>query len=168
MKQAEYEGLDILTIPLGGSRKETSDPGRHAYVDAILDALKPLRVKGLVFGDLHLRYIREWREKAFSGVYPCRFPLFNVPYEELLRKLWKEEGITVRVSSVSHEFALTKGLSVGRIYDQALISDLPDEVDPMGERGEFHTHVHHHERQGGGASLRRRQSKALSSASAFD
>ena len=30
----------------------------------------------------------------------------------------------------------------GRRYDEALLADLPDGVDPCGENGEFHTFVH--------------------------
>jgi diphthamide synthase (EF-2-diphthine--ammonia ligase) len=29
----------------------------------------------------------------------------------------------------------------GRLFDQALLNDLPASVDPCGERGEFHTFV---------------------------
>ena len=29
----------------------------------------------------------------------------------------------------------------GRAFDEALLADLPDEIDPCGERGEFHTFV---------------------------
>lgn len=61
-------------------------------------ALKPLRVKGLAFGDLHLQELRSWREDIFSGTYPCEFPLFNVPYKELLSRLWAETGVTLKVS----------------------------------------------------------------------
>jgi len=31
---------------------------------------------------------------------------------------------------------------VGREFDEALLSDLPAEVDPCGERGEFHSFVY--------------------------
>jgi diphthamide synthase (EF-2-diphthine--ammonia ligase) len=30
----------------------------------------------------------------------------------------------------------------GREFDEALLSDLPEEVDPCGERGEFHSFVY--------------------------
>ncbi|CAN0310557.1 unnamed protein product, partial [Ectocarpus fasciculatus] len=44
-------------------------------------------VKSLAFGDLHLQELKSWREDVFSGSYPCEFPLFEVPYEELLSRL---------------------------------------------------------------------------------
>jgi diphthamide synthase (EF-2-diphthine--ammonia ligase) len=31
---------------------------------------------------------------------------------------------------------------VGRKFDEAFLADLPDGVDPCGERGEFHTFVY--------------------------
>jgi diphthamide synthase (EF-2-diphthine--ammonia ligase) len=31
---------------------------------------------------------------------------------------------------------------VGRDFDEQLLSDLPPDVDPCGENGEFHTFVH--------------------------
>lgn len=61
-------------------------------------ALKPLRVKGLAFGDLHLQELRSWREDTFSGSYSCEFPLFGVPYEDLLSRLWAETGVTLKVT----------------------------------------------------------------------
>jgi diphthamide synthase (EF-2-diphthine--ammonia ligase) len=30
----------------------------------------------------------------------------------------------------------------GRAFDESLLHDLPQGVDPCGERGEFHTYVH--------------------------
>ena len=30
----------------------------------------------------------------------------------------------------------------GRAYDEQLLADLPEHVDPCGENGEFHTFVH--------------------------
>ncbi len=34
------------------------------------------------------------------------------------------------------------GAFVGREFDRQLLADLPDEVDPCGENGEFHTFVY--------------------------
>jgi diphthamide synthase (EF-2-diphthine--ammonia ligase) len=34
------------------------------------------------------------------------------------------------------------GHFVGRPYDAALLAELPPDVDPCGERGEFHTFCH--------------------------
>lgn len=139
MSQAQHEGVDLLTVPLGGGTGPYPDP----YDVTLKAALKPLKVKRLAFGDLHLQELRSWREQAFSGAYSCEFPLFEVPYEELLSRLWAEDGVSIRVCSVSPEFRGLAGLAVGDVYCTAFVKGLPEGVDLMGENGEFHTHVYH-------------------------
>lgn len=111
----------------------------------MLAALKPLRIKCLAFGDLHLQHLRSWREQTFGAAFSLKFPVFGVPYDELLSSLWKEiqNGVDIRVSAVSPNFAGTEGLEVGRVYDRSFIEGLPQGIDIMGENGEFHTHISH-------------------------
>ncbi|CAN0225542.1 unnamed protein product, partial [Hapterophycus canaliculatus] len=94
LEQAQRAGVDLLAVPLGGG----TGPYPDAYSVTLKAALEPLRVKGLAFGDLHLQELRSWREDTFSGAYSCEFPLFNVPYEDLLPRLWAETGVTLKVS----------------------------------------------------------------------
>ncbi|CAM9632132.1 unnamed protein product [Discosporangium mesarthrocarpum] len=147
MEQAKAESLDLLAVPLRGGEATTAT---GPYVAAVFDALRPLNVQGLAFGDLHLEDIRSWREETFSGAYPCRFPLFGVPYDDLLGRLFAMEGITVRVTSVMEGFKGVGGLEVGKMFDSALVDALTraaeegtGTVDRMGENGEFHSHVYH-------------------------
>lgn len=144
--QARHEGVDLLAVPLGGG----TGPYPDSYAVTLKAALKPLRVKSLAFGDLHLEELRSWREDTFSGAYSCEFPLFEVPYEELLPRLWAEEGVTLRVCSVSPDHMGLQGLAVGDVYCEAFVEGLPEGVDVMGENGEFHTHVYHEEGEGKG------------------
>lgn len=129
-------------MPLGGG----SGPYPEAYSVTLKSALKPLRVKKLVFGDLHLQELRSWREATFSGVYQCEFPLFGVPYSELMARLWAEKGVTLKVCSVRPENQGMVGLAVGDVFCEAFVKALPKGVDKMGENGEFHTHVYHAEK----------------------
>ncbi|CAM9476160.1 unnamed protein product [Ectocarpus sp. 6 AP-2014] len=146
LEQARQEGVDLLAVPLGGG----SGPFPDAYSVTLKAALKPLRVKALAFGDLHLQELKSWRQDVFSGAYPCEFPLFEVPYEELLSRLWEEiaAGVTLKVSSVSTDHEGLEGISVGDVYCEAFVKRLPDIVDAMGENGEFHTHVYHNRGKG--------------------
>lgn len=141
MLQAQHEDLDVLVVPL---RKEYG-PTCQSYNATLMAALKPLRIKCLAFGDLHLQDIRAWREQTFAGEYPLKFPIFGVPYEDLLSRLWAEveRGIDIRVSSVRPNLTGTEGMEVGSVYDKVFIAGLPETVDIMGENGEFHTHVSH-------------------------
>eukprot|EP00903_Cladosiphon_okamuranus_P019574 g18002.t1 len=153
IEQAQHEGVDILAVPLGGG----TGPYPDAYSVTLKAALKPLRVRGLAFGDLHLQELRSWREDTFAGSYSCEFPLFGVPYEDLLSQLWAETGVTLKVSSVSTDHQGLEGIKVGDVYCQAFVKRLPEGVDLMGENGEFHTHVYHHDEDDGGAGASKKE-----------
>ena len=103
----------------------------------------------LVFGDLHLADIRDWRTSTFGGTsgHPCMFPVFGVPYTSLQATLFGSPDVAeVRVSAATGPLAGPDGAAaavavVGARYDAAFVAALPAGVDPMGESGEFHTHV---------------------------
>ncbi len=98
------------------------------------------RVDAIAFGDLFLQDIRSYREKQLA---PTRlkplFPLWDLPTAPLAHDMISG-GLRARLTCID-----TKQLSAdfaGRQFDVALIRDLPTEVDPCGERGEFHTCVY--------------------------
>ena len=93
----------------------------------------------MIFGDLYLADIRAYREQklAGTGITPV-FPLWERPTRELARAMFAS-GLeaylaTVDMKKLPAEFA-------GRRFDAQLLADLPDDVDPCGENGEFHTCV---------------------------
>ena len=93
----------------------------------------------MIFGDLYLADIRAYREQklAGTGITPV-FPLWERPTRELARAMFAS-GLeaylaTVDMKKLPAEFA-------GRRFDAQLLADLPDDIDPCGENGEFHTCV---------------------------
>jgi uncharacterized protein (TIGR00290 family) len=96
-------------------------------------------VTHMVFGDLYLADIRAYREQklAGTGITPV-FPLWEKPTRELARAMiasgLKAYLATVDLKKLPAEFA-------GRAFDEKLLADLPEGVDPCGENGEFHTCV---------------------------
>lgn len=94
----------------------------------------------IAFGDLFLEDVRAWREQRLAdtgwhGIYP----LWGMDTARLAQ-CFVHEG---------HEAVLTcvdttqlDGRFSGRAFDAALLTELPDGVDPCGERGEFHTLCH--------------------------
>lgn len=96
-------------------------------------------VEHLAYGDLFLADIRKFREE--QGVrlgYAPLFPLWGLDTAGLARHFIRsgyEAYLTcVDTTQLDPRFA-------GRRYDEALLMELPPEVDPCGERGEFHTCV---------------------------
>ncbi|KAL4093100.1 hypothetical protein PRIC1_012089 [Phytophthora ramorum] len=114
-------------------------------------------VSSLVFGDLHLEDIRAWREQTFGRDYKLRFPVWKKDYEaELLpalTRLCTKTGAKIYFSNVDEERLASSRSNgaewqVGQEYDwkrvqernKAVAGDA-EQVDLMGECGEFHTCV---------------------------
>ena len=96
-------------------------------------------VTHVIFGDLFLQDIRAYRETKLKpiGVTPV-FPLWDLPTDALAKDMISgcvEAYIaTVDLKRLPASFA-------GRRFDRAVLRDLPEDVDPCGENGEFHTFV---------------------------
>lgn len=91
----------------------------------------------VAFGDLFLEDVRRYREErlAGTGLTPL-FPLFGADTAALARDMIAG-GLRARISSLDPR-VIDRALA-GREFDDALLAELPPEVDPCGERGEFHT-----------------------------
>jgi uncharacterized protein (TIGR00290 family) len=112
------------------------------YEAAMGEALAAALLEGVdavVFGDLFLQDVRDYREQALddTGIRPM-FPLWSRPTRELAREM-VGEGVRAIVTCVDP--SQLDPAFVGRAFDDELLDDLPDTVDPCGERGEFHTFV---------------------------
>ena len=96
-------------------------------------------VTHMAFGDLFLEDVRAYRETmlASSTIEPV-FPLWGIDISELAKTMI-EGGVSAHLTCVDPN-ALDPSF-VGRRYDRGLLADLPESVDPCGERGEFHTFV---------------------------
>ena len=135
IRQARHLDISLLGIPMHRGSREP-------YVERIrrgLDAIQShcgttSQIISLVFGDLHLEHVRQWRDKELGkfGLL-LEYPLFNVPYLELMNDLMKSQVECVLTSS------MIDGLSVGTVYNRDLLNELPEDIDPFGENGEFHT-----------------------------
>jgi diphthamide synthase (EF-2-diphthine--ammonia ligase) len=92
------------------------------------------------FGDLFLEDIRRYREEklAGTGLEPL-FPVWGIPTGALAEQMI-DGGLRARLACVDTR-RLDAGFA-GREFDRALLRDLPADVDPCGERGEFHSCVY--------------------------
>jgi uncharacterized protein (TIGR00290 family) len=114
----------------------------EVYEEAMRRSVGGLRAAGvsqMVFGDLFLTDVREYREArlAGTGLVPV-FPLWGRDTAALAREMITA-GIEAYVVCLDPR-AMPRELA-GRRFDASLLDDLPASVDPCGERGEFHTFV---------------------------
>jgi len=138
-KQSEFLKLPLCLVPLFPSTDyKTSIQEALALISAQTGAT----IERLVFGDLHLQSIRQWRIDTWPE-YEIYTPLFNVSYEILLDRLWqlqKEMNLSITLST---DLSLPKEtLAVGTAYTQLLVEQLKiNNIDAMLENGEAHTLV---------------------------
>ncbi len=132
--QADAARLPLYAIPLPWPCSNQD------YENIMAETCRTVLAQGfdtIAFGDLYLADVREYRERQLrdTGLTPV-FPLWHMPTGRLARDMI-EAGMKARITCVdprllSRDFA-------GRDFDVALLADLPDGVDPCGERGEFHS-----------------------------
>ena len=94
-------------------------------------------VTHVVFGDLFLADIRAYREAQLAplGLTPV-FPLWQRDTRALAHAMIAD-GLAATLTCVDPR-VLDRRFA-GRVFDRALLSELPPGIDPCGENGEFHT-----------------------------
>lgn len=111
-----------------------------AYEAAMAAAIARAHRAGIThiaFGDLFLEDIRAYREErmAAAGIEPL-FPLWgrdtSVLAGDMVRNGVRANIVCVDPAQLDESFC-------GEEFDSAFLEALPREVDPCGERGEFHT-----------------------------
>jgi uncharacterized protein (TIGR00290 family) len=135
-RQAESLGLpiDIVYIP-----QQCSDEQYKRRMETALLRHFQRGCRRMVFGDIFLQDIREYREENLArvGMSPV-FPLWQRDSRELSRE-FMSSGFQAVITCVDTE-ALDRSFT-GRFYDESFVQDLPPSADPCGEKGEFHSFV---------------------------
>jgi len=106
----------------------------------ILAKTKAEGINYSIFGDIFLEDLRQYREKQLASAgLKGAFPLWGMDTKAVAKEFIKI-GFKAIVVSVDSQ-KLNKSFA-GRIYDENFLEDLPDQLDPCGENGEFHTFVY--------------------------
>ncbi|MDI9358025.1 MAG: diphthine--ammonia ligase [Phycisphaerales bacterium] len=135
-KQANCIGLPLIKVEI------PEMPTMEVYEDAMAEVLKKLINKGAsvsIFGDIFLDDLKKYREDKLAELnLKGSFPLWKLPTKILLKE-FIDLGFKTIITCVNEKY-LDKSFS-GRIIDDGFLADLPENVDPCGENGEFHTFV---------------------------
>ncbi len=135
--QAESLGFPLLKVML------PEMPDMTAYEKIMGEHMSKLREDGIktaVFGDIFLEDLRKYREDKLAQLdVRCEFPIWKVPTRELAEE-FIGAGFKAVIVCVEERF-LEKSF-VGRQFDRNFLEDLPENVDPCGENGEFHSFVY--------------------------
>ncbi len=134
--QADAIGIDLVEvrIPAGASNEIYEASFRGAL------AAPPLvDLTEIAFGDLFLSDVRAYRERQCAAAgRRARFPLWGRGTRALAERFI---GLGFRARIVCLDPRRLPASFAGREFDDRLLAELPDDVDPCGENGEFHTFV---------------------------
>jgi uncharacterized protein (TIGR00290 family) len=136
-RQARATRLPLVEIPIPASCPN------EVYEQRTDEALRspPLReVPTIAYGDLFLADVRAYREQRLAAVgKQGLFPLWHRDTTALAHE-FIDAGFNALI--VSLDPTKLDPAFAGRSFDRELLVDLPADVDPCGENGEFHTFVH--------------------------
>ena len=134
--QAASIGLPLQTLEL------PEQPDMAEYEQIMQKQVATLKDKGCthaVFGDIFLEDLKRYREEKLNSMgITCIFPLWKIPsvsiMQDFLAKGFKAVTVCVNTKWLDKSFC-------GRLLDESFLQDLPPEVDPCGENGEYHSFV---------------------------
>ena len=126
--------LEKVYIP-----QNSSNSDYESAMEKLLNRWYDRGVAKVVFGDIFLEDLRQYREKnlARAGMETI-FPLWKQDSAVLGRR-FIDQGFKAIITCVD-TLALPASFC-GRYYDASFLADLPASVDPCGENGEFHSFV---------------------------
>ena len=126
--------LKTIKIPMNCSNEEY-----NAIMEREMSTLRNEGLSTVVFGDIFLEDIRSYREKNLSTIQMnALFPLWNKNTHDLAHH-FIDLGFEAIITCIDSH-VLDKSF-IGRVFNLKFLEDLPENVDPCGENGEFHTFV---------------------------
>ena len=138
-RQAEAIGLPLVEAAI----PPQSD--NETYEASFADALRRAReasgepIDTIAFGDLFLADVRAYRDAMLARLgWRGDYPLWGEDTTRIARDL----AVRYRTILCCVDTTQLDAVFCGRDYDERLLADLPADVDPCGENGEFHTCVH--------------------------
>ena len=135
--QAQAVGLPLWVIPLPAPCSNTE---YERIMGGVCQRAVQEGIEAIAFGDLFLTEVRQYRERQLqgTGLEPL-FPLWEKPTAPLASEMIAS-GLRAKITCVDPR-RLGRWFA-GREFDASFLADLPADVDPCGENGEFHSFVY--------------------------
>jgi uncharacterized protein (TIGR00290 family) len=135
-QQAQSIGLPLHEVRIP---QQCTNPIYEARMEEALRLHYERGVRKVAFGDIFLEDLRSYREKNIARMgMTALFPIWKRDTRELIQffhaQRFRSVAACIDGKVLDRRFA-------GRELDQAFFKELPPEVDPCGENGEFHTFI---------------------------
>lgn len=126
--------LEVIEIPHPCSNAEY-----EAIMGRFVARAKNDNIDCFAFGDLFLEDVRNYRvEKLEGSGIEAIFPLWGIPTDQLVLEMINN-GLRMVTTCIDPK--KIPAAFIGREFNQEFLDALPDQVDPCGENGEFHSFV---------------------------
>lgn len=123
--------IDIISLP---DAADNETYGR--LMDTAMRNLKNRGFDAVAFGDIALEDVKKYREDHMAHGLRAVFPLWGLDTRDLALDI-VDRGFKAVVAAV--DGSVLDPDFLGREYDLDFLRNLPPDVDPAGENGEFHT-----------------------------
>lgn len=132
-KQADSIGIPLLKVMVS----EGTNDEYEKQMEALLLKAKSEGIEHVIFGDIFLEDLRSYRENNLAKVnMKAVFPLWKIDTSVLIHDFIKQGFKTI--TCCVNDGYLNQDW-VGKEIDVTFVSELPNNVDPCGENGEYHT-----------------------------
>ena len=114
---------------------------RQEFKDLILGLKEKEDIRGIVFGDIYLQEHKDWIDKVCQELeVKAIFPIWTVDTKKLIAEII-DSGFKAIIVTARADCAGGKEW-LGKEVDKEFIAGLAEDIDPCGEKGEFHTFVY--------------------------
>lgn len=134
--EAQAEALGITLV-----QDHTHPDDYETVLLRLLDRFRSDGIDGIIFGNIHLEDIRNWyEERTTARGFQHVEPLWGEPPMKLVEEVI-DRGYRARMVSI--DLSRTPRSWLGRAFDRDLLAQIlaAPQIDPCGERGEYHTFV---------------------------
>ncbi|MCX5692776.1 MAG: diphthine--ammonia ligase [Candidatus Omnitrophica bacterium] len=134
LKQAELTKVPIL------QKAMPKEVYRDEFKKLITEWKNKAGIRGIIFGDIYLQEHKDWIDRVCRELeVEAILPLWGRDTKELILEIvnsgFKAVVVSTRADLLGREW-------LGRKVDKRFIKELSPEIDPCGEKGEFHTFVY--------------------------
>ena len=143
IKQAKLMGIPIAQKAMPKIDPSSQEKGSKTYRDEFKALVsfwkKKAGIRGIVFGDIYLKEHKEWIDAVCQEIeIEPIMPLWGRDTKELVLEIidsgFKSMVVATKADLLGKEW-------LGRDIDRKFVKELNPEIDPCGEKGEFHTLV---------------------------
>lgn len=135
-RQSKVLGIPVTFLNL------PENPSMDEYDSILKDQMLNLMKEGFThcaFGDIFLEDLREYREKQLDRIgMKALFPLWREDTTQLAHA-FIDQGFKAIFVCMDRSNSISK--YAGELFSNKFLEEIPGDIDPCGENGEFHTFV---------------------------